>query len=421
MVHIFGSHSNRSASAHLGVDFNNKAFSSPNAPAINKDVETAAKKYEVVEQKLDTLIRAVEDHHVAMKHANSKKLETVKLFDDFVKDTPLEQIVGPISAEEESSQEIENKDQDASETKEIVKSAEDAVPGLVEEKAFDSDSSSYSSEDSGEADENESDQKGNDEDRVENKNAEIDDGEEHDAKRAEDGASNDVNEHEDAGKGEEKCLDLSETEALPSKTIENVENDAIMDNLSYSVVEEKIYVETSAIADDYFEQVMHYLQSWKRINKTRIKAGLYEFKEMCEKFEHYQSKMKNMNQAKVDQEKYERNQQKLLGILEAHTTYSEKLLRYIEEVTERGWKDFYPLLLNAMEFDVAYASTQFKYSEHLKRVLEHLEEKIGKVYGLPKHGRLHELETEPLGDVYSGKRANPKPSYIVNKTATSNK
>jgi hypothetical protein len=163
--------------------------------------------------------------------------------------------------------------------------------------------------------------------------------------------------------------------------------------------------------NEYVNQVVQYLESWKKVNSTRIRAGLHEFNEMCKNLRHYQKKTEGLKGSR-DQERYERNHQKLLGSLESHTSYSEKLLRYIEETTERGWKDFYPLLLNAMDFDLSYAAGQYKYSSHMTTVIENLK-KIGEEYGLQQHGRLQELELEPLGDVYTGLRTISTPLYRV--------
>jgi cytochrome c1 len=214
-----------------------------------------------------------------------------------------------------------------------------------------------------------------------------------------------------AEESQDKYKDIAETMAYPFEPVDAIETYVKMNDPVYSDIRRNVYVESSTDLDEYVNQVVQYLESWKKLNNTRIKAGLYEFNEMSEKLDHYQKKTEGLNGSK-NKDKYERNQQKLLGILESHTSYSEKLLRYIEEATERGWKDFYPLLLNAMEFDLSYAAGQYKYCSHMTTVIDNLK-KSGEEYGLQQHGRLQELESEPLGGVYTGERTKPKPSYLV--------
>jgi len=181
---------------------------------------------------------------------------------------------------------------------------------------------------------------------------------------------------------------------------------------SYLDIQTSVFDTSFVHLDEYMEEVTKYLDEWKRVNRTRIRAGLYKFTQLSEKLNHYKGELSTLNKKKKNEkEKLEWNEQKLFVVQEAHDAHSEKLLRFIEEVTHRGWKDFYPFLLRIMQFDLSYTARQFKSLSHLVLVREGLKE-IGNKYELQQCGRLQELQEEPLGYVFTGIEKLPKLPHV---------
>lgn len=63
-----------------------------------------------------------------------------------------------------------------------------------------------------------------------------------------------------------------------------------------------------------------------------------------------ESKGKEIPQPQV--ERLSRNEQKLKNAWETHEQRAGKLCVLIEQVTEQGWKDLYPLIKNAIKWEV---------------------------------------------------------------------
>jgi len=213
---------------------------------------------------------------------------------------------------------------------------------------------------------------------------------------------------DEATSGSKDDAHVEEIEALydPFPTPPVIDSDSLsgagQDLPNYHGIHLTLYENSSSHLEEFTKDIMTYVETWRKVNKTRIKAGLYEFKELDEKLEHYSDKVKSLEKSK-NKEKVERNEHKLLGVREAHSTYSAKLLRYYEEVTVRGWRDLYPLLLKMLQFDLSYAADQYHLASQLSLVIDDLRH-LGIEHGLQKDGRLKELEEEPLGDVFTGER-----------------
>jgi len=207
--------------------------------------------------------------------------------------------------------------------------------------------------------------------------------------------------------------EVSAHEVPAQKTDRPVKKDVEEEDPSYSGLHRDVYNMTTEHLNEFIEEVIFYLDEWKKVNSTRIKSGLYEFKELCLKLAHYERKVKGLENTR-NKEKFERNKHKLLGVREAHAAYSERLLRYIEEVSDRAWKDLYPLLFHVFSFDLSYSAGRFKYISHLNLIIEDLKQ-VGVEHGLQQHGRLQELENKGLGEVYTGERGSLRGSLVMVK------
>ena len=173
--------------------------------------------------------------------------------------------------------------------------------------------------------------------------------------------------------------------------------------------------------NEYYKSMIQYAEEWDLVVSNRIKAGLYEFNKLCDDLHHYTVKVNKLRAVKAPSKKLEgklyRNEQKLVGAQEAHKVYSDHLYMYIEEVADRAWKDLYPLLLNAFEFDLNYCAGQFKFFSHLTQSIEKIKQ-VGTDYGLHAQGRLAQLDADPMQNVYTGPGYGQRRSFMARSHRT---
>ena len=104
----------------------------------------------------------------------------------------------------------------------------------------------------------------------------------------------------------------------------------------------------------------------------------------------------------------ERNKLKLAGAREVHKIYGESLALLIEEVVERAWKDFFPLLLRTITFELHHQkclSTIYANTQTLATELE----RVGIDQDIPQQGRLQDLKELHPEEIYTGTECIVRP------------
>jgi hypothetical protein len=120
----------------------------------------------------------------------------------------------------------------------------------------------------------------------------------------------------------------------------------------------------------YENKVLDYCIEWERIISARIETELNETSKMKDRLNHYQNKIMELR-AKVNHStdksieppkklsvKLERNETKLNKAWKDHEQCASKLCTLIEEITDRKWKDLYPLVKASMQWEVERVSTE---------------------------------------------------------------
>jgi hypothetical protein len=115
---------------------------------------------------------------------------------------------------------------------------------------------------------------------------------------------------------------------------------------------------------DYQEHVLGYLSEWQQVVTSNVDKQLKAVKKLHYNRLHYEKKVESLRR-KVNQieskgkatpqavvERLSRNEEKLKDAFENHEQWAGQLCVLLEQVTEHGWKDLYPLLKNTMKWEV---------------------------------------------------------------------
>lgn len=331
---------------------------------IGADVDSAVHNFRELEANLKELLASCNDQHAAMLHLNEKRLQVASNFGLLAAGTPLHQVVGAFNVEEVTASLFKDKTEDV----------EDADEAKEEQHPDDAARSERSS-----------DKKSSEEKR------------------------------------EEETDEIKEMKELsigpPLKTAPAEFFD--IDN-SFASVHQTSYKLSGMYMNQYYEQAIQYVQDWLKVISDRVNSRLMEFESHQEKLSHYRGKVEKLNaeaekQAKHNKtlspkraDKLERNMLKLNGAREAHDSYGESLYLFMDEVTERAWKDMYPLLLRTFEFDRNYSRDQAKVFTKLTKTVTVLKS-IGDKEGLDPTGRLHELKVKKPEELYTGEQEVVRP------------
>lgn len=185
-------------------------------------------------------------------------------------------------------------------------------------------------------------------------------------------------------------------------------SDVDISNLSIAEASHKL---TKTYAEQYQSSVIDYAEEWLKSVTSRIKSRLLEFEKLRSSLDHYVEKVAAMRKlgsgnkslSPKRAEKLERNELKLNGTREAHHTYGQSLFLLIDEVTTRGWRDLYPLIVNSVHFDLNYSSDQSKLYAKLGTISDMLDEVAASdANDLDIEGRLEQLRKAAPEEVYTG-------------------
>ncbi|KAL7534305.1 hypothetical protein ACHAXR_009194, partial [Thalassiosira sp. AJA248-18] len=161
--------------------------------------------------------------------------------------------------------------------------------------------------------------------------------------------------------------------------------------------------------------LVQYVEEWEQTILTRVQSRYFEYVKHRTSLNHYNKKVEAMIQEEEklreknkpmkpkQQEKFERNQQKLTGARETHDCAGESLIMLMDEVILRSWRDAFPLLKKSISFEVEYAAIQQRHMVDLVGSLELLEV-IGNEESISDDGRLEMFQKMNPEDVYTGAR-----------------
>ena len=195
---------------------------------------------------------------------------------------------------------------------------------------------------------------------------------------------------------------------------------------SYASVHVAAHKVAKLYADQYNNQILHYIEEWERVISSRIQGRIMQFNKLRFDLNHYERKLDGLrtkkereNTRKKSQaspkasERFDRNELKLSGSREACDAYGESLLLLIDETTERAWRDFYPLLLRSMQFDINLSADQAGIFSGFDETMTILKA-IGVEKGLNIEGRVKILKDSRPEEFYTGKKKVVRPIVLSN-------
>lgn len=215
--------------------------------------------------------------------------------------------------------------------------------------------------------------------------------------------------------GDEEVAEAKDTTERVKKvkfeaTVANIPADAEAkaDEVSFMAVHEFVYNRSENYHEQYNEYLIKYAEEWEHTVSTRVNGLLIHYRELHQRAEHYSTKVVGLIH-KVDKtnnvrdalaEKLDRNEIKEMGAFEARDTVGESLYLLIDEITERAWKDVYPLLLRACRFEADVSASEASLLSQLNTVAAALCNS-GNDNGCEITGRLQDLMHKHTEEIYT--------------------
>jgi hypothetical protein len=121
-------------------------------------------------------------------------------------------------------------------------------------------------------------------------------------------------------------------------------------------------------AQQYQKKIIYYAIEWEQIVTTRVDEDMKKNKVLQDYLNHYQNKVdtlrKKVNTAESKgkespaklSEQLTRNEDKLKDSWQAHEESASTLCNLLDEITTGGWKDLYPLVIAALQWEVGRAT-----------------------------------------------------------------
>lgn len=196
--------------------------------------------------------------------------------------------------------------------------------------------------------------------------------------------------------------------------------------VSFASVHHDLAPKSHGYTDKYSQFVIQYIVEWDRVITTRVDKGLKQAEILRRDLDHYQKKAETlrasasqvMSKGKtVDnkaQEKLARNEEKLLAAKSTYDTFATDMCIYLEELTQRSWKDLHPCLVKMAQFEMTISKEEAKTFGQMNQVVDQLKI-IGDQHKLEAAGRLKELETQK--PTILSTREPDAPSAITNGEA----
>jgi hypothetical protein len=160
---------------------------------------------------------------------------------------------------------------------------------------------------------------------------------------------------------------------------------------SFATVDHAIETRVQSDMQKFQRNIIDYALEWEDIVTTRVDSDLKDTTKLNERLNHYQNKVEGIRKkvnakesklvsrgkdpsatpTKLNQ-KLERNEAKLNHAWKAHEASASKLCNLMEEATQRGWKDLFPLVKAAIDWQAETASGEYDIFARLPSVATEL-------------------------------------------------
>ncbi len=137
---------------------------------------------------------------------------------------------------------------------------------------------------------------------------------------------------------------------------------------SLASVHELVTKNANVSVQQYQQKIIDYAIEWEQIVTARVDDGLKKTNVFYQKLNHYQNKIDSLRKkvnavenkgkespAKLS-EKLTRNEDKLKESWKVHEESASTLCNLLDEITTGGWKDLYPLVMAALQWEIGRAT-----------------------------------------------------------------
>jgi hypothetical protein len=137
---------------------------------------------------------------------------------------------------------------------------------------------------------------------------------------------------------------------------------------SFASVQQLVTQHANVGVEHYQKNIIAYAIEWEQIVTARVDDGLKKTSVLYQNLNHYQNKINSLrkkvnaveNKGKESptklSQKLTRNEAKVKHSWELHEASASALCNLLEEITKGGWKDLYPLVLAALQWEVDRAA-----------------------------------------------------------------
>lgn len=138
---------------------------------------------------------------------------------------------------------------------------------------------------------------------------------------------------------------------------------------------------------EYDRFILDYALDWEKVVTGKLDAEIKEVQKLQRRRLHYERKVAGLRKRTNNMEskgkelpeslieKLNRNEDKLKESFESHEQRSCDLCILLEEVTESGWKDLYPLLKNTMRYEVSRTQRDAACFSNLTTIIDAMKQK----------------------------------------------
>jgi len=154
--------------------------------------------------------------------------------------------------------------------------------------------------------------------------------------------------------------------------------------------------------DRYEKNIICYADTWNKVIQIRVMKAMNEAEGMRRNLDHYESKvqglrkdvkkhfLKGNDMFNKQSNRLKRNEKKLFTSRIKYNDSLSNLCLFLEEVTDRGWKDVYPIILKMLQLDFQMSCDEYTICSNLKTVRNSLKD-LANEHSLTPHSRLEDL------------------------------
>jgi len=193
---------------------------------------------------------------------------------------------------------------------------------------------------------------------------------------------------------------------------------------SFASIHNSVQKQHDHLCEKYEKYVLHYAEEWEKVVVSRVGASLKKCDTLRQELGHYQQKVEALRtsinvliaKGKVTDgrgtEKLARNEEKLVISRREYAQFTRSLCMLIDEVSNRCWIDFHPLLLKLAQFDCTMSTQEASAFAELNGVVTTLKD-IGQKYGIRPEARLKDILNQPAQELFTGKETGLNDQFLT--------